>query len=260
MNTKKKFPLIVLLIVIYLIVANLWKQFGHFEAYSSLNSWVKYGIRYGVQIGLSVLGALLILRLTKQKDALLGVLGLNKNIGKGLLVAFIFTLPMLIGYFSIAPFNKDTTLLDVLFWSFISGFVEELLFRGLLFGLLYRVFKVGFLPSIIFVSILFALGHVYQGHDIYSVLGVTAITFTGSFIFGWLYIEWDNNLWVPIGTHIFMNLYWSLFDINATNALGGWGANLFRLMTIILLVYLTLRKIKIEGSRLKGKWASLNIA
>jgi uncharacterized protein len=127
-----------------------------------------------------------------------------------------------------------------------------------LFGFLFRILRIGFFPAIIVVSILFALGHIYQGEDLNSILGVTLITFIGSLIFGWLYIEWNNNLWVPIGTHILMNFYWSVFDIEATNAIGGWGANIFRFITVVLVLLLTIRKINKEGSKLKGKWIALD--
>jgi len=41
----------------------------------------------------------------------------------------------------------------------------------------------------------------------------------------------DNNLWVPIGLHLFMNLHWMLFSAG-DNALGSIYANVFRAITI----------------------------
>ncbi len=65
--------------------------------------------------------------------------------------------------------------------------------------------------------------------------------FGGAAWFAWLYVEWRNNLWLPIGLHILMNLYWALFDIES-NALGGVWANVFRGLTIALSIIYTLRK------------------
>lgn len=258
MDIRKKIILSFALLFMYFIIDNSWRYLGNIEGYSEINQWIKYAIRYTIQIGLCLAFTLIILQFIKAYSNTFETLGLKKNIGSGLFKSFIFTLPMLLGYLIIAPVNKEVAFLDILFWSFISAFAEELLFRGFLFGLLFRVLRIGFFPSIITVSILFAIGHIYQGNDLNSILGVISITFIGSLIFGWLYIEWDSNLWVPIGTHILMNLYWSIFDIEATNAIGGWGANIFRFMTVVLIIVLTIRKINKEGSKLKGKLIALD--
>ncbi len=246
------------ILVMYLIIEDSWRYTEKMANLSHLNEWIRYGLRYTLQIGLCLVFTVLVVKSMNRSDHVLSILGLDKNILSGLTQSLIFTLPMLIGFLIIAPVNRDTTFLDILFWSFISGFSEELIFRGFLFGLLFRVLKIGFFPAIVLASVLFGLGHLYQGNDLASTAGVFGITFAGSLIFGWLYIEWDHNLWVPIGTHILMNLYWEIFDIDATNAIGGWGANLFRLLTILLVVVLTVRKTKRDGSNIKGKLFSLD--
>lgn len=253
----KKLVLALALLIMYLLIDNVWRVLGQFDMFSEINQWIQYSIRYTLQIGLCFAFTLTILSLVKEPYNLFDTLGLKNKISYGLFISILFTLPMLLGYLIIAPLNMEITFLEILFWSFISGFSEELLFRGFLFGLLFRVLKIGFFPSIILASFLFGIGHLYQGSDFNSTVSIFAITFIGSLVFGWLYIEWDNNLWVPIGTHILMNLYWSLFDLEATNALGGLGANIFRLLTIFFIIVITLMKIKKDGSRLKGKLITL---
>jgi len=255
---KNKIVFALILLLMYFFIDNFWRFLEKFAMYSEINQWIKYSIKYALQIGLCFIFILTILRFAKYNINVGEALGLNKRIANGIFKSVIFTLPMLLGYLIIAPLNEEVTFLDILFWSFISGFSEELIFRGFLFGILFRIFKFGFFPSIILVSVLFGIGHIYQGNDLSSFLGVFSITFIGSLIFGWLYIEWDKNLWVPIGTHILMNLYWSIFDLDASNAIGGWGANIFRFISIALIIVLTIRKIKKDGSNLKGKLFSLD--
>ncbi len=74
-------------------------------------------------------------------------------------------------------------------------------------------------------------------------IGVFSVTFLGAAWFAWLYVEWNNNLWVPITLHSLMNLYWGLFTLE-DNALGGIWANVFRGMVIAISIVVTIRRNK----------------
>lgn len=206
---------------------------------------------YGIQ--LSICFGVTFLLNPKSVINLLDELGLRKKPLIGLGIAFIATLPMLLGFALTSPFNKEVTAMGVLQGSLLAGSVEEILFRGFFFGLLFRKVRIGFFPLILLVSIFFGIGHLYQGYDLASTLGVFLITAAGSAMFAWLYVEWEMNLWVPIGMHILMNLYWDLFDIGASTALGGWLPNIFRFATVGLAIFLTVRKIRESGLNLRGK-------
>jgi hypothetical protein len=135
--------------------------------------------------------------------------------------------------------------------------MEEILFRGFLFGYLYRKAGWGFVPAVAISSIFFAIGHFYQSQNITGALIIFFITFTGGAWFSWLFIEWDKNLWVPIGIHLFMNLWWIVFSAGE-NVMGGKVANVFRLVTIAITVVLTIymRKGKMKLTKeklLQGK-------
>lgn len=65
------------------------------------------------------------------------------------------------------------------------------------------------------------------------------VTAIGSLWFNWLYVEWNYNLWVPIGFHFLMNFYWGVLDMS-NNALGGLEANLYHGLTIALSIILTI--------------------
>ncbi len=119
----------------------------------------------------------------------------------------------------------------------LAGFMEELLFRGFLFGLLFRFCGWGFIPASMAGAVVFGLGHLYQGSSIPEVAGVYLVTAMGAVWFAWLYIEWNNNLWLPVFLQILMNFSWTLFDMSS-NAIGDVFPNLFRMITIALTSYL----------------------
>lgn len=138
-----------------------------------------------------------------------------------------------------------------------AGIFEEYLFRGFLFGILFRKLNWGFIPAAILGGFIFGLGHLYQASTPLEILGTFAITSVGAVWFSWLYIEWNNNLWVPIFLHTLMNLSWILFDVS-NNAMGGLYTNLFRAITIALTIIITIRYHKQRGLKINKKNLILN--
>lgn len=186
---------------------------------------------------------------------LYGFRTLPKNLGldKGVLIGFLFSvitiLPMIISSAIIGKVDDNIDFGNLLHKTFIAGFFEEYLFRGFLFGILFRKLKWGFIPASLLGAVIFGLGHIYQGSTLIETIGVFSITAMGSVWFAWLYIEWDNNLWIPIFLHIMMNLSWVLFDVSS-NALGGIYTNLFRAITIALTIIITIRYHKKRGLKI----------
>jgi len=177
------------------------------------------------------------------------VLGLEKGFIKGFLFAFITVLPMLISSAVIGKIDTDLKLSRLFHQTLFAGFMEEYLFRGFLFGLLFRKAGWGFIPASLIGALIFGIGHIYQGTTILETAGVFFITSLGAVWFAWLYIEWDNNLWVPIFLHILMNLSWALFNVSS-NVLGGLYTNLFRMITIALTIVITMKFQKKKGLRI----------
>jgi uncharacterized protein len=166
-------------------------------------------------------------------------LGLNRSILKGALFPLICTLPMFIGFWVFLPFNNALTAEDVLISGVAAAFFEEFIFRGFLFGQLFRFTKLGFVPAVLLGAFLFAAMHLYQSDDLSTLIGIFSTTFMGAVLFAWLFAEWNYNLWVPIFLHFFMNLSWMLFAVSE-NAFGGFYANIFRIITIALAIIGTL--------------------
>lgn len=177
---------------------------------------------------------------------ILSKLGLQESLGKAILFTLICTLPMFLGYGFLFDFNSKISLDRILISVFAAAFFEELLYRGFLFGQIFRFTKVGFIPSVLIGAVLFGIVHIYQGSGIGESIGVFLVTFAGGVLFSWLYAEWNYNLWVPIFLHVFMNLSWELFSAGS-NALGDFYSNVFRSITIALSIILTLRYKRKKG-------------
>jgi len=166
-------------------------------------------------------------------------LGLSPGIVTAVAVSLLFTLPMFAGGFLFFRFNRQIEIQNLVAGTWVAGFMEELYFRGFLFGQLFRKTRLGFVTSILLGAAIFASGHLYQSQDTRELIGIFTITFSGAVFFAWLYVEWNYNLWVPILTHTFMNLAWSLFKID-DSALGDMKANVFRGLTILTAIVFTI--------------------
>lgn len=179
-----------------------------------------------------------LLCLHKPSDILVSM-GLNKNIFKGLGFALICCSPLIIGFPLIGSFDNSLSF-DRFFRTIVlAAFLEELIFRGFLFGQLYRYGKVGFVWAVIFPAVLFGLGHLYQGHSIVSSLLAFGVTALGALYFSWVYVKCDYNLWIPIGLHLFMNLCWTVFPVEGNvNAVGSMMPNILRIVSILLTIAL----------------------
>lgn len=176
-------------------------------------------------------------------------LGLDQSIIKGFLFAILCTLPMFIGFSIFFELNRDITLNTVLIGVVSAGLFEELYYRGFLFGLPFRKTKLGFIFSVLFGALYFGSLHLYQSTELNELFGIFLITFLGGILFAWVYAEWNFNIWVPIFLHMLMNFAWELFSVS-NNALGGIYSNIFRFLTIALIISLTLFYKKRNGINL----------
>lgn len=80
----------------------------------------------------------------------------------------------------------------------LAAFGEELIFRGYLMNTLARVFrqeKTGWILACIINSIIFGIGHTYQG-----ISGVILLAIVG-LLYALFYLGSGRNLWVPILIH-----------------------------------------------------------
>lgn len=231
-----------LLIIVFLIAYYGRKAFSKVVPFDVEEPVLKILVYY---LWWLVPSLLLVVYLFGNKN-LLEVIGLKKGFLTGLTFSLITVLPMLLSSAILGKIDTPLEPITLLQKTLMAGVMEEYLFRGFLFGLLFLKFGWGFIPASVLGAFIFGMGHIYQGNSLSESVGVFLITSMGALWFAWLYAEWDNNLWVPIFLHILMNLSWTLFDIS-DNAIGAPIANLFRIITIALTVVITIRNSKQHG-------------
>lgn len=188
---------------------------------------------------------------------------------KGLLIvvvmnAIFIIIGLLMGYEYKIHDNYYTfdykTLLFYSFYIFLMAYLEEILFRGLLFQTIRERF--GDIIAIILLSMFFSLAH-YLNPNI-STMGLINIIIAGVML-SVLYIT-TESLWLPISVHFFWNLNQQLFlgsnisgisfdiEIFQLTAVGNNSNWLFGgqfgieegLLTTILLTILTIISFKIN--------------
>lgn len=172
-------------------------------------------------------------------STILAQLGLAHGFGIGMGFAVLCTLPMCIGYAAIGTYDTEVSADHLLTRIVIAGFFEELIFRGFVFGQLFRCARWGFLPAALLTAVAFGSLHLYQGHDWISALSAFGVTALGSLFFSWLFVEWNYNLWTVVWLHTLMNLPWIVFRVSDTGAVGDIWDNVLRISTIVLAVGLT---------------------
>jgi len=202
----------------------------------SINQVIKNGgishiVTYIISGAPLYLGVLIIHNKNKVVDSL----GFTGSFWNGCKISFLFTLPMFIGFALMFKFNSEINLEEFLIKVIAAAFFEELFFRSLLFGQVFRFTKMGFIPSVLFGALLFGFIHLYQSQEFYESLGIFAITFLGGILFAWVYVEWNYNIWITVFLHLFMNLAAMMFSATE-NALGGIYFNVFRTITVILVI------------------------
>lgn len=176
----------------------------------------------------------------------LGELGLRGAIAQGWLFGLLASLPMF-AVLAIASRLAIHLSLRVILVSVLFGpFAEEVLFRGYLFLQLYRRAQWSLLLAVIAPALVFGLAHLANmrgERDPWRLLAEVLITGLGGAFFAWLLVRWNNNLWVPIAMHVFMNLWWEVFAVDRT-AIGNWAANGARALAVAAAIVITLRKTR----------------
>lgn len=168
-------------------------------------------------------------------------IGLNRNILKGLGFAALCCSPLLIGMPIVGTLNRDLSFDYFFRMVVLAALFEEVVYRGFMFGQLFKSGKIGFIWAVIIPAILFGIGHLYQGHNLISSLMAFGVTALGAVYFSWVYLECNFNLWVNIGLHLFMNLCWTLLHVEGNEtAVGALVPNILRVTAIVLTVILVI--------------------
>lgn len=147
-----------------------------FEGCIGSSQTLHYTLNY-LLAGLIPSGALFLLHARRD---IASSMGLSHGFGTGLLFAVTATLPMIAGYAVIGEFDRELSADEAFTWIFIAGMFEELVYRGFVFGQLFRYARWGFLPAALLAALAFGSLHLYQGHDPVSALTAFGVTALGS--------------------------------------------------------------------------------
>ncbi|MEM9373599.1 MAG: CPBP family intramembrane glutamic endopeptidase [Planctomycetota bacterium] len=136
---------------------------------------------------------------------------------------------LMVGVFS----PREADLSRLFYGTARAGFFEEWLFRAFAFGLLVQIARWRVWPAAVFTGAVFGLIHLnrYTIEALWSGAGGLAFIGLGGVLYAWLYWRWQWNLWIVIGLHTFMNLWWGLWDLHE-NALGGWAVTASRVLAV----------------------------
>jgi membrane protease YdiL (CAAX protease family) len=177
-----------------------------------------------------------------------GLRGISRELGLSapVLPAIAFALtassPMLVGFAITRSLSLRIDVLPLLFLTVLSPFVEEIEFRGFGVRQLQRGTGWPFWAAVWPSALLFGYGHVEQGQSLPEMAGLLFLTGAGGVAFAWLVYRWQN-LWVAVALHICMNLWWELFSV-AKTAIGGWFPFMLQNLTILLAIFITLRRTR----------------
>ena len=247
-HTPKKPAWLISLVVIgvYLLQHKFgWSLYRHVS--ETLEGWPRLFARgilyYGIWTVLVPLGVAAIVVSPKR---CISALGLDGSVWTAAKVGLIATAILPITYALIAPVKSGNIGQEIFAGAILPGIGEEILFRGMLFGLLFRFAGWGFLPAALLGAAVFGIGHFYQGNSILEFLGIFGITAIAAVWWSWIYIEWDNNIWIPAAFHILMNMYFAIFDV-AEGTLGSWSFFAIRAVVCLLSIALTVRHAKKRG-------------
>lgn len=167
------------------------------------------------------------------------ILGINKPFFQTALWALLCASPMLIGGSISLGLNNMITAKDILLTSVWAGVFEELVFRAFIVGLLVRLAGWHIVSATLISSLIFGWGHLYQADnatDAITIFFLTSIAGIGFVVF---YRLWKWNIWFPMFMHIFMNLAFVITNMG-TNVLLNNTGNIYRVMTIVLAIILTI--------------------
>ena len=98
---------------------------------------------------------------------------------------------------------RSTVIWLALTWTVVA-FAEEIIFRGFLLGETIKLLGntwLGAILAAIYVSVIFGLAHWYQGKPGALSTGLV------SMILCWMFVAYDQNLWLPILTHGFIDTF-----------------------------------------------------
>ena len=231
-----------------IMIILFWKNIGFATTLLDMPGSSILGL--SIKALLLTLAVLILTTVVVKPKEVFSFLGLSGNMLKGFGIALLCVLPLYLVFPFFGSLNTELTFTVFYDRCILTGFKEELVFRALMFGLLFRYAKTGFFWAVILPALYFGSVHLYQGHDALSSLAAFGVTFIGALYFSWMYVEWNFNIWIPVGLHILMNGAWHIFIMEGTEvAAGGLISNMARIVSMALAIAITVYYHKRRGEK-----------
>lgn len=239
--------------ILYSIVASIliilfWRNIGFVTTLFDIQDDSILGL--SIKALFLTLAVLILTFIVVNPKALFPFLGLSSHMLQGFGIALLCVLPLYLLFPLFGDLNTELTFSVIYDRAILTGFKEELVFRAFMFGLLFRYAKTGFFWAALLPALYFGSVHLYQGHDVLSALAAFGVTFIGALYFSWMYVEWNFNIWLPIGLHILMNGAWHIFTMESTEvATGGLISNIARIISIALAIGISVYYHRKRGTK-----------
>lgn len=241
----------VVTLAIFTFVLELWRLLGTLSFYQRWMGSYPDTVQTVVWKFLQVLAVIAAVAISYRAGANFAFheLGLSQSWRIASLFALVVTLPNLLLRFAVAGAKPQFSAAGLLMSAVASPLSEELLFRGYLFGQLYRRAGWPFWAAALVNAVPFVAGHFYQlsgnGWEfVVSLAEVLVLVGVSALFAAWVYVRWEYNLWVLILIHALLNLYSTIFATSETSGLG-WVDNVAWLATLSLVVVGTIYRKRI---------------
>ena len=155
--------------------------------------------------------------------------GAPKELGLGLLVglglfSIIIAILWALGYYRVTGMNSWLVLIPAIVANVPSGFIQEVIFRGVIFRITRE--SLGMWWALGISSILFGLIHILSATA--TLQSVVAITLEAGVLLGAAYML-TKRLWLPIGIHVAWDLANDgIFGVGSSGATGETIRGLFQ--------------------------------
>ncbi|MHC5003270.1 MAG: lysostaphin resistance A-like protein [Planctomycetota bacterium] len=198
---------------------------GYVDAVSGWPDGARWLLQPGRWLALVIVGLAIVGIRPGAAPRELGLIVAPRWIAVALAVALVCSVPMLaVGLLS--GLTTPVPRLELLFTAAIWPTAEEILFRGYAFGQLVRRARWNVWVAAIVTGLVFGAVHLLnaevQIHELPGQLLSVGLIAAGGVAFAWLHYRWRMTLWIVIGLHGLMNLWYSLFAIADTPIGSAW--------------------------------------
>lgn len=236
--------LAILVVLGYLthLLAHFLERGGHLGPLGTIDSRYLLATVGSVLIMLIVVVALRFLGAGSLRAAF-SELGLFSSPWRGLAFGFSSATLMFLGFALTRRFSAPAgawAILGTVTADGLGPLAEEVVFRAFGVGTLRKRCGTPLWAALALPALAFGYWHWGEGGNLSGNLELFVLTALGGLFFGWFYLRWGRDIWVPASLHAAMNLSWDLFAVS-DHALGGWFPFALQASAIVIAVLITIK-------------------